>query len=161
MRRPSIVTQWLEEWLQLNFYERFEQIIAVVLSWIVSIIVLLSLLRLGYNAAVTLADPAALLEYETFVSLFGMIMVVLIALEFNHTIVQIVERKQSIIQIRVVLIIAMLAIIRKFVIIDMENPDNITVVSLAGVVLALGAVYWLVQNSDRRTEKAAARGQRR
>jgi hypothetical protein len=28
---------------------------------------------------------------------------------------------------------------------------------LAGVVLALGAVYWLVQDSDRRTDKAAAR----
>lgn len=153
------MTRWLEDWRELNFYERFEQAIAVVLSWIVSIIVLLSLLRLGYYAAGALADPAALLEYKTFVSLFGMIMVVLIALEFNHTIVQIVERKQSIVQIRVVLIIAMLAIIRKFIIIDMENPDNTTVVSLAGVVLALGIVYWLVQDSDRRTDKTAAKRQ--
>ena len=41
----------------------------------------------------------------------------------------------------------------------MENPNNTTVVSLAGVVLALGIVYWLVQDSDRRTDKTAAKRQ--
>lgn len=150
MQKQSIISQWIDEWRQLNFYERFEQIIAVVLSWVVSLIVLLSLVRLGYHTLSIFSRPDDLLKHETFILMFGMVMVVLIALEFNHTIVQIVERKQSIIQMRVVIIIAMLAVIRKFIVIDLDAQENSTLLALAGVVLALGIVYWLVQDSDRR-----------
>lgn len=157
MRKPSIISKWIEEWRQLRFYERFEQIIAILLSLIVSLIAVLSLTRLGSYTVSLFANSSELFQYTTFISLFGMIIPVLIALEFNHTIVQIVERKQSIVQIRVVIIIAMLAVIRKFIVIDVEQAENSALLVDAGVVLALGTVYWLVQDSDRRREKPVKR----
>jgi len=39
-----------------------------------------------------------------FQSIFGMIMIVLIALEFNHTILWLLERGRSVVQVRAVLL---------------------------------------------------------
>jgi uncharacterized membrane protein (DUF373 family) len=82
--------------------------------------------------------------------IFGMIMTVLIALEFNHAIMSILHRKESIVQLRTVILIALLAMARKFIIIDFTGLEPLAVLGLACAVLALGLVYWLVREQDRR-----------
>ena len=80
-----------------------------------------------------------------------MIMTVLIALEFNHAIMSILHRKESIVQFRdCVILIALLAMARKFIIIDFIGLEPLAVLGLACAVLALGLVYWLVRDQDRR-----------
>lgn len=74
----------------------------------------------------------------------------LIALEFNHTILSILRRKESIVQLRTVILIALLAMARKFIIIDFTALEPLTVIALAIAVLAVGLVYWLVREQDRR-----------
>src|SRR5438309_9365063 len=63
-------------------------------------------------------DP---LDQKVFQNVFGEIMTLLIALEFNHTLQYVVKREQSIIQTKVVLLIALLAVARKFVILDLHE----------------------------------------
>jgi uncharacterized membrane protein (DUF373 family) len=58
-------------------------------------------------------DP---LDAKVFQALFGDIVTLLIALEFNHTLQYVVAREQSIIQIKVVLLIALLALSRKLIV---------------------------------------------
>ena len=79
-----------------------------------------------------------------------MILTVLIALEFNHSIVQIVQKRSSIVQVRVIVLIAVLLIVRKFVLIDFLKTDPATVAGLSALLLALGALYWLLRDADRR-----------
>jgi uncharacterized membrane protein (DUF373 family) len=71
-------------------------------------------------------------------------------MEFNHSIIGILRRKQSIVRLRTVILIALLAMARKFIIIDAMTVDPLLIAGLAFAVLALGCVYWLVREQDRR-----------
>ena len=72
-------------------------------------------------------------------------MTVLIAMEFNHTILSIGKREGKIIQARTVLLTALLAIARKFIVMDTLAESSATIGALALSVVALGLVYWLIQ----------------
>ena len=50
--------------------------------------------------------------------------------------------------------IALLAIVRKLMIIDLSAAEAQQVFALAAAILALGAVYWLVREQDRREQHA-------
>jgi uncharacterized membrane protein (DUF373 family) len=71
-------------------------------------------------------------------------MTVLIALDFNHTLQYVVTRQQSIIQTRVVLLIALLALARKFILLDLKETTPPELLGLAAVTLAIGVSYWLI-----------------
>ena len=94
-----------------------------------------------------LLDPA---ETGVFQAVFGMIFTVLIALEFNHSIIGVLHRKESIVQVRTVVLIALLALVRKFIILDASKTDPLTILGLAAAILALGSVHWLVRDQDRK-----------
>ncbi|MFM2838858.1 phosphate-starvation-inducible PsiE family protein [Klebsiella pneumoniae] len=89
---------------------------------------------------------------SAFQSVFGMIMTLLIAMEFKHSIVRVALRRDSIIQVKTVVLIAVIALSRKFVILDSDaSPAKIA--ALAGATLALGATYWLLRKrGDRAAE---------
>src|SRR5215208_479025 len=82
-----------------------------------------------------LLDPA---EHGVFQAIFGMIFTVLIALEFNHSILGVLERKESIVQVKTVVLIALLALARKFIILDATKTEPMTIIGLAAAILALG-----------------------
>jgi uncharacterized membrane protein (DUF373 family) len=63
-----------------------------------------------------------------------------------------VRRQQSVVQVRTVVLIAMLAVIRKFIILDISATTAAHVFSLAAAIVALGSVYWLVRDQDRKDE---------
>jgi uncharacterized membrane protein (DUF373 family) len=63
-----------------------------------------------------------------------------------------VKRQESIVQVRTVVLIAMLAVIRKFIIIDLSSETANQLFALAAGVVALGAVYWLVRDQDRKDD---------
>ena len=47
-------------------------------------------------------------------------------------------------------LLALLALVRKFIIIDATKTEPMTLVGLTLAVLALGGVYWLVREQDHR-----------
>jgi uncharacterized membrane protein (DUF373 family) len=85
---------------------------------------------------------------------FGMIFTVIIALEFKKSLLIVAERKGSVVQIRTVVVIALLAICRKVIILDLAETDAWHILALAAAILALGSVYWLIRDRDR-ADKAA------
>jgi uncharacterized membrane protein (DUF373 family) len=140
-----------EAWGDLGLYERFEQVVSLVLTVLVSLVVVAALVNLTFRIGALLVsgliDPA---EQSVFQAIFGMILVVLIALEFNHSILSVLERKNSIVQVRTVVLIALLALARKFIILDATKTEAATVIGLAVAVIALGAVYWMMREQDHR-----------
>jgi uncharacterized membrane protein (DUF373 family) len=138
-------------WRTLTFYERFEQVISILLTVLISLVVVGAVLNLSYRIAVLLIfgliDPA---EQELFHAIFGMVLTVLIALELNHSILGVLERKKSIIQVRTVVLVSLLALVRKFIILDAGKTEPLTIIGLALAVVALGTVYWLVRDQDRK-----------
>jgi uncharacterized membrane protein (DUF373 family) len=51
---------------------------------------------------------------------------------------------------RTVALIALLALVRKFIMLAASKAEPLTIVSLAAAVLALDAVYWPVRDQERR-----------
>lgn len=144
------------DWAVQSYYQRFESAVALVLTVPTSLIILVALYRLGVTVISGLLlgvlDP---LDYEVFQSVFGEILTLLIALEFNHTLQYVVAREQSIIQTKVVLLIALLAVARKFIILDIKDISAGHLAVLAAVTLVLGVSYWLIRERDMREARVS------
>ncbi|HZP88494.1 MAG TPA: phosphate-starvation-inducible PsiE family protein [Burkholderiales bacterium] len=147
---------WLREffsnrWSSITPYQRFESAAALVITLLVSLVVVVAIFRLFVGVFVGLVfgalDP---LDHRVFQGVFGEIMTVLIALEFNHTLQYVVTRQESIIQTKVIVLIALLAVARKLVIMDLRDTTAQTMLGLAAITLALGIVYWLLRERDDR-----------
>ena len=136
-------------WGVMSFYERFEHLVALVLSGVISVIILIALWRLISEVFLLLVrgvlDP---LDHRVFQVIFGMIMTLLIAMEFKHSILKVLERQAHIIQVKTVILIAQLALARKFIILDFEATEATNLAALGFAILVLGAVYWLLQERD-------------
>ena len=140
-----------EHWPIMSVYERFEQIVAIVLSLVISVVIALALVQLVIRIVPLLLSGAIdPLEHDVFQALFGMIMTLLIAMEFKHSIVRVALRGTSIIQVKTVVLVALIALSRKFVILDSNATAASTIAALAGATLALGVVYWLMRERDDR-----------
>lgn len=140
-----------KHWPLMTFYERFERVVAIILSLIVTLIIALSLVQLIARIVPLLLtgalDP---LDHAVFQNLFGMLMTVLIAMEFKHSIIRVAQRRDSIVQVKTIVLIALIALARKFVILDNTLTDASTIAALAGATLVLGVVYWLLRERDDR-----------
>ena len=138
------------QWRLMTVYERFEQVVAITLSGVIALVIVISLIQL-IRLVFTLLVMDALnpLDHKVFQLVFGATMTLLIAMEFKHSIVKVALRKESIIQVKTVILIAILALARKFIILD-PDVDPAKVAALAGTVLALGLTYWLMRERDDR-----------
>ena len=129
---------------------------ALVLTLVIALIILVALFRLTYSVITGLLlgvlDP---LDPGIFQSVFGEILTLLIALEFNHTLQYVVKRQQSIIQTKIALLIALLAIARKFIVLDLGGVDAAQLLGLAAITLSLGIAYWLIRERDDRIDIAS------
>ena len=149
----SEIEELRSKWQTLSIYEKFQQAVVAVLTLVIAVIVtistwqlLLHTLRLVKSHVVTPADP------QVFQGLFGMVLTVLIALEFKHTLLVVKHHRRAIVQVRAVVLIALLALVRRFIILDLYQTTPSVIAALAGAALALGAIFWLVGNHDSRGE---------
>lgn len=139
----------LHDWAAMNFYERFEALVALVLTAVITIVILVALWRL----IVSVVDKLLLqslnpLEHNVFQAVFGEILTLLIALEFNHTLRYVVTRGWGIIQAKIVILIAVLALVRKIIVSDVSALPPATLGAEAGLLLALGITYWLLRERE-------------
>jgi uncharacterized membrane protein (DUF373 family) len=155
-RDPGLLRREFEaargRWRMLGLYERFEQTVVVLLTAAIAVIVVAALWNLLLEVAISLILKGQfdVTEHAAFQRVFGMIFTVVIALEFKRSLLVAVERRRSIVQVRTVVLLAMLAILRKLIILDLGKTEALTIVGLATVLLALGAVYWAVREQERR-----------
>ena len=109
---------------------------------------MIALTRLIWSVFETLVLQALNpLEHQVFQLVFGEVMTLLIALEFNHTIQYVMNRKRGIVHARVVIVIALLALSRKVIVTDLHSMPASWLAALGGLVLALGATYWVMSLS--------------
>ena len=132
----------------ITAYEKYEDIVSIGLTGLIAVIVLIAFIRLTVDVyqmlVIGMLDP---LDHNVFKHIFGMIMTLLIAMEFKHSIIKVIERKDHVVQVKTVLLIALLALARKFIILDIKtmNPGNLAALALS--VFALGIVYRLVREN--------------
>ena len=94
---------------------------------LIAVIITIALLRLIVTIFQLLVTGALNpLNHQEFELIFGMIMTLLIAMEFNHSILQTMERLHRIIQVKTVILISILALARKFIVLNMEVTPALT-----------------------------------
>jgi uncharacterized membrane protein (DUF373 family) len=135
----------------LSLYQQFEYVVVLILTGFIAVIVVAALWSLSLKIVFGLVlsgslDPS---DYAVFQAVFGMIFTVIIALEFKKSLLVVAERHDSVVQIRSVVMIALLAICRKIIILDLSETDAWHILAFAAAIVALGIVYWLVRESDR------------
>jgi len=139
-------------WKPMSLYQKLEHAVILILTALIAVVIVAAVWSLALKVLYALLltknfDPT---DHAVFQSVFGMIFTVIIALEFKRSLLVMAERTRSVVQVRAVILIAMLAIVRKFILLDLSQTDSIQLFGLATAILSLGAVYWLVRDQDRR-----------
>lgn len=135
----------------LSFYERFEQAVVLVLTALIVLIVASATFHLAKVVLwLVLTDALQPTSQTVFQTIFGMVFTVIIALEFKHSLLVVLARQESVVRVRSIILIAMLAMVRKFIILDLAVNNETELFGLSAAILALGVVYWLVRDQDQR-----------
>jgi uncharacterized membrane protein (DUF373 family) len=145
------------DWRKLATYEQFERIalvcVMVLLGVLTVFVIVYATIRIGSD----LTMGEAFLDKAALQDTFGLILTVVILLEFNHSIFVALKHHAGAIQTRIAVLIAVLVIVRKVMLLDVSNLDLQTLLGLGGLLLALGGLYWLISDGDRRQARAASK----
>jgi uncharacterized membrane protein (DUF373 family) len=91
---------------------------------------------------------------------FGQLLTIVILLEFNHSIYVALTERAGAIQTRIVILIGVLVVARKLMLQDFATLDVQALLGFGGLLLALGGLYWLLSDADRRRAQSALQEQR-
>jgi len=134
----------------LTFYEQFEHAVIIILTALIIAVVASATWHLALMVLLLLfTDEIRPDNQAVFQTVFGMIFTVIIALEFKHSLLMVLSRQESVVRVRSIVLIAMLAMVRKFIILDIGEAQAAEVFALSAAILSLGIVYWLVREQDR------------
>jgi len=149
MRLKKEISDFRLSFEPLTLYQKFEHICVLVLTALIAVIIAFALWNLTLKILLSLwtanFDPT---DYSVFQAVFGMIFTIIIALEFKRSLLVLAERRNSVVQVRTVVLIALLAVVRKLIILDLSSTDAFHLLALAAAILALGAVFWLVRDAE-------------
>jgi uncharacterized membrane protein (DUF373 family) len=156
----SLRSDWnafADRWAVLTLYQRFEQAVTLALSGLLIVVILAAMWNLFLRVLFDLVLDGSLdpTDHMVFQSVFGAIFTVMIALEFKRSIVVSIETHDTVFHVRTVVLVALLALLRKFIILDLSKTDAATIAALALATLALGGIYWIIRQQD--AERTASR----
>ena len=122
----------------LDLLKKFEKGVTVTLVVLMALVVLLATVELGWIIVKDIITPPVfLLEIDELLDIFGLFLLVLIGVELLETIKAYV--KENIVHVDVVLTVAMIAIARKVIILDVKDLPAMTLLGIAAIILALAA----------------------
>jgi uncharacterized membrane protein (DUF373 family) len=131
---------------------KFQKAVLTVLAWLMAIVVLLATAELFYIIAKEIATPPlALLEIDELLNIFGHFLLVLIGIELLETFKIYIE--ENVINVQVVLLVAIIAVARKVIILDVKALPSMTLIGISMIVISLSIGYYLVKKSQQ-DEKA-------
>jgi uncharacterized membrane protein (DUF373 family) len=130
-----------------QFYSRFELIVSTILLFLVSLIIIYSIVILTITLFDEFTAGVHLVEASALKDTFGLILSILILVEFNHSIALAMRRRAGVLQVRVIILISIVVIVRKLILLDYTKITLETLVGLGGLALALGLLYWLLSNA--------------
>ena len=134
-----------ELWPEMPLFERFEYIVMLFVSFVLAIIILVALFRLVENVyQLAVSQIIHKTEFRAFQTTFGMLLTLLIAFEFRNSINAVIEGKGLIIQAQIIVLIAIIALARKFLVLDPKEYEASMLAAYACIALSLGVIYWII-----------------
>ena len=131
-------------------YEWFEQIILGIMVFIISLVIIYSVVLVIITLFEDLTSGTGFMETGALKETFGLILTVIILVEFNHSIVLAIRQRSGAIQVRIVVLITIIVLARKLVLLDYATASVETLLGLGGLALSLGGLYWLISDGEQR-----------
>jgi len=133
-----------------TIYEWFEQIVLSILVLIICLVIVYSLIIVAIKIFEDLVSGVGFIETVALKDTFGLILTVIILVEFNHSIVLAIRQRSGAIQVRIVVLITIIVLARKLVLLDYAAASVETLLGLGGLALALGGLYRLISDGEQR-----------
>lgn len=126
---------------------KFQNKVLLALTWLMALVVLLATAELLYIIVREIATPPLVfLEIDQLLNIFGHFLLVLIGIELLETFKIYIE--ENVINVQVVLLVAIIAIARKVIILDVKTLPSMTLVGIGVIVISLSIGYYLVKKSQ-------------
>jgi len=130
-------------------YDRFSNVIALLLllgTSVVIVIATFSFLRLTGEVFLGTMDGTS---YATLQPVFDALLGAIIALELAHSVKLMITGQRGFGQVRIVLVIGILAVVRKLIVIELEAVSGFLLLGLAAAIVSLGGIYGYLLWLDR------------
>jgi len=128
--------------------KKFQKIIVLVLVVLMAVVLLLSTIELAWVIIKDIINPPIiLLEIDELLEIFGLFMLVLIGIELLDTIAK-TYMAESVDHAQIVMAVAIIAIARKVIILDVKDLSGVALVGIAAIILALSIGYYLIKKKD-------------
>ena len=139
----------------LRYIKSFEKIIIRVLVILMAFVLLLSTVELAWVIIKDIiTPPVLLLEIDELLEIFGLFMLVLIGIELLDTIAK-TYMAESVDHAQIVMAVAIIAIARKVIILDVKDYSGLALVGIAAIILALSIGYYLIKKKDAALKESA------
>lgn len=130
----------------LKFVEKFEHYTILVLIALMAIAIFFGTLELGVLLGKELlSEPRFLLDIDKLLEIFGFFFMILIGLELLETIKTYITKTQ--IHVEIVFLVAMIAIARKVIILDIKHLEALKLIGIAGIIVALAGGYFMIKRA--------------
>jgi uncharacterized membrane protein (DUF373 family) len=136
------------------FLKQFERSIVIALITMMVVVVFLSTIELGWIVVKDIVTPPIImLEINELLEIFGFFLLILIGVELLETIKAYLT--EGVVHVEVVLMVALIAIARKVIILDVKELPSLALFGIAALILSIAVAYYLVktlmrQRSSRR-----------
>lgn len=132
----------------INYIKKFERLLILSLVFMMAVVLLLSTIELGWVILKDIMSPPyMILEIDELLELFGIFMLVLIGVELLETIVK-TYLNESTDHARIVIAVAIIAIARKVIILDVKDLSGTALLGIAAIILSLTVGYYLVRKTN-------------
>jgi uncharacterized membrane protein (DUF373 family) len=128
-----------------DYLRKLEKVLIHALMIMMALVLLLATIELGWIIIKdVISPPVFLLEIEELLDIFGLFMLVIIGIELLETIMK-TYLKENVNHVEVVFLVAMIAIARKVIILDVKDVSGVTLVGIGAIVITLSAGYYLIR----------------
>ena len=128
----------------MKYLEKIERLLVLSLLVMMVSIVILSTVELGWIIIKDIITPPMfLLDINELLDIFGMFLLVLIGIELLETVKMYLSSKT--VHVEVVFTVAMIAIARKVIILDIKEVSSLTLIGIGVIILALSTGYFLLE----------------
>ena len=136
--------------MMLNAYDRVKSIIIKTMMVLMLLTVIFSVLDLAYILYKDLiSPPTLLLDIDEMKELFGLFLLVLIGLELVESMKTYLSEHVIHAEVEIILLIAMIAVARKVIIMDIDQTSFQTLLGIAAIIIGLAGGYFLLKRTKR------------
>ena len=146
--RPVFKISNLRDLKLLAALDQFKRVLVIAITFMMGVVLLLNVIELGYVLIKDIFDqpPYFILNIKEILEVFGLFLLVLIGVELFETME--IYIKENVVHVEVVLTVALIAVARKVIILDLKKVDSATLLGIAAIILALSVGYYLIMKTE-------------